>query len=187
VSFNGERFFKFGTADGGLDRSMKGAWNGSLMSASANASQELWAGSFFVRPSAGLEYYRLAEDGYEESGGGKALDLFVAKRTSDEFAGNALLAAGFELGGTHRDEGYFRLEGEVGTRRIIGGELGETRAHFTDGEEFTLTPEARQSGWVGRLRAIGGGQGYKISGEGGAERREDKVAISARASLTLGF
>ena len=45
---------------GRADRSqIEGEWNGSLFSAAADASQELWAGSFFIRPSAGIEYYRL--------------------------------------------------------------------------------------------------------------------------------
>ena len=58
-----------------IDRTIEGSWNGSLFSASAIASQELWAGSFFIRPSAGVEYYSLSEDSYDEEGGGSALDL----------------------------------------------------------------------------------------------------------------
>src|SRR5699024_11118652 len=109
--------------------------------------------SFFLRPSAGVEYHDLSEDGYQEKGGGKALDLTVAKRSSSELAVNGLLAAGFELGGTRDDEGYFRVEAEGGRRQIVSGSLGKTRAHFEGGEEFVLTPEGRESGWVGRLRA----------------------------------
>ena len=187
VDFEGTRFFRSDTGETPIDRTIEGEWNGSLFSASAHASYELWAGSFFIRPGAGVEYYRLSEDGYEEDGGGEALDLTVEKRTSDEIAVNALFAAGFEWGAMRPDEGYFRLELEGGRRQIVGGELGETRAHFTDGDEFVLEPEERKSGWVGRIRGIGGNAGFRVTGEVGAEEREDKLGLSARASLVLGL
>ena len=54
-------------------------------------------------------------------------------------------------------------------------------------DPFVLEPEDRQSGWVGRLRGVGGNSGFHITGELGAEEREDRVGISARASLVLGL
>ena len=187
ISFKGKRFFRAGEGDEAIERTIKGDWNGSLFSATAFGSYELWAGSFFIRPSAGVEYYRLSEDGYEEEGGGTALDLDVDKRTSDELAVNGLMVAGFEWGAYRPDEGYFRVELEGGRRQIVGGSLGETTARFEDGDDFTLTPEDRESGWVGRLRGIGGNATFRIAGEVGAEEREDKFGLSARASLVLGL
>ncbi len=187
IDFDGKRFFRSEAGGEAIDRTIEGSWNGSLFSATAFASQELWAGSFFVRPTAGVEYYSLTEDSYQEEGGGEALDLSVDKRKSDELAVNALLIAGFEMGGTDTYEGYFRFEAEAGRRQIVGGSLGETTAHFEDGDDFTLTPEDRESGWVGRLRGIGGNSTFRFAGEIGAEEREDKVGLSARASLVLGL
>jgi hypothetical protein len=187
LDFEGTRYFRSETGDEPIDRTIKGEWNGSLFSASANASQELWAGSFFIRPSVGIEYYRLSEDGYEEEGGGSALDLTVDERKSDEVAVNALFITGFELGAMRPDEGYFRFELEAGRRQIVAGDLGNTSARFEDGETFVLEPEQRESGWVGRLRGIGGNSGFRLAGEIGAEQREDKVGLSARASLVLGL
>ena len=187
ISFKGKRFFRAGEGDEAIERTIKGDWNGSLFSATAFGSYELWAGSFFVRPSAGVEYYRLSEDGYQEEGGGSALDLDVDKRTSDELAVNGLLIAGFEWGAYRPDDGYFRFELEGGRRQIVGGSLGKTTARFEDGEDFTLTPEDRTSGWVGRLRGIGGNSSFRVAGEVGAEEREHKVGLSARASLVLGL
>jgi hypothetical protein len=134
-----------------------------------------------------VEYYRLSEDSYQEKGGGPALDLLVDKRKSDELAVNATLVAGFELGGPRQSEGYIRLEAEAGRRQIVGGSLGNTRARFEDGELFVLEPEDRPGGWVGRLRAMGGDSSFRLAGEVGAEQRDHKVALSARASLVLGF
>ena len=95
--------------------------------------------------------------------------------------------AGVEFGGTRADEGYFRLEAEAGRRQIVGGSLGKTTASFADGDPFVLEPEDRKSGWVGRIRGVGGNSGFHISGELGAEERESRVGISARASLVLGL
>ena len=187
VDFDGKRFFRGQDGGEAIERQIEGSWNGTLFSLAADASQELWAGSFYIRPTAGIEYYRLSEDGYEEEGGGAALDLTVDDRTSDELAVNALLVAGFEMGGYRPDDSFFRLEAEVGRRQIVGGSLGDTTAHFADGDEFTLEPEDRESGWVGRLRGIGGGYGFRIAGEVGAEEREEKIGLSARASLVLGL
>ena len=136
VDFDGKRFFRSTVGGEAIDRQIEGSWNGSLFSAAAVASQELWAGSFYVRPSAGIEYYRLSEDGYEEEGGGAALDLTVDDRTSDELAVTALLVAGFEMGGMDEDDGYFRFEAEAGRRQIVGGSLGKTSARFADGDSF---------------------------------------------------
>ncbi|MCL6697865.1 autotransporter outer membrane beta-barrel domain-containing protein [Sphingomonas sp. NSE70-1] len=187
IDFDGKRFFRGQEGGEAIERQIEGSWNGSLFSLAADASQELWAGSFYIRPTAGIEYYRLSEDGYEEEGGGAALDLTVDDRTSDELAVNALLVAGFEMGGYRPDDSFFRMEIEAGRRQIVGGSLGDTTAHFADGDDFTLEPEDRESGWVGRLRGIGGGYGFRIAGELGAEEREEKIGLSARASLVLGL
>ena len=187
IDFDGKRFFRAENGDEPIERTIEGSWNGSLFSFAANASQELWAGSFFIRPSAGVEYYSLTEDSYQEEGGGSALDLSVDKRKSDELAVNALLIAGFEMGGTRPYDGYFRMEAEAGRRQVVGGSLGETSARFEDGETFILEPEDRESGWVGRLRGIGGSSAFRMAGEVGAEEREDKVGLSARVSLVLGL
>lgn len=187
ISFKGKRFFRAGEGGEAIERTIKGDWNGSLFNASAFGSYERWAGSFFIRPSVGVEYYRLSEDGYEEKGGGSALDLTVEKRTSDELAVNGLMTAGFEWGAYRPDEGFFRMEFEGGRRQIVGGSLGKTRASFEDGDTFTLTPEDRESGWVGRVRGIGGNSSFRVAGEVGAEEREEKVGLSARVSLVLGL
>jgi hypothetical protein len=187
LNFDGTRMFNFGTGENAIGRTMEAKWNGSLLSGSASASQEFWAGSFFVRPHAGVEYFSLSEDAHEEKGGGTALDLTVGKRKSTEFAGNALVSAGFELGGGNSEAGYLRVEAEAGQRQVLGGDLGATRARFGEGESFLLEPEDRKSGWVARLRVIGGGYGFRIAGELGAEDRDEKVGLTARANLTLGL
>ena len=88
LNFDGKRFFRSTVGGEDIEREIEGNWNGNLFSASAVASQDLWAGGFFVRPSAAIEYYNLSEDSYQEEGGGEALDLAVDERKSDELAVN---------------------------------------------------------------------------------------------------
>jgi hypothetical protein len=137
------------------------------------------------RPILSVDYYRLDEDAHAETGGGKAFDLSIAKRTSDEFAANATMAVGLTFGST--EEGWFHTEIEAGRRQILGGELGSTTASFAGGQAFTLIPDQRTDGWVGRFRASGGSPGFRIGGEVGAEEQQSRAAISLRATLQIGL
>ncbi|WP_334000756.1 hypothetical protein [Sphingomonas aurantiaca] len=70
---------------------------------------------------------------------------------------------------------------------LVGGGLGATSASFEGGQSFTLTPEERTSGWVGKLRAVGGGAAFRMGGEFGAEQQQGRVALPLRASLQIGL
>ncbi|MFP5456092.1 MAG: hypothetical protein ACLGHK_11405, partial [Alphaproteobacteria bacterium] len=76
---------------------------------------------------------------------------------------------------------------EGGRRELVGGSLGSTTARFKGGTAFTLAPEDRTSGWIGKIRAVGGGNGFQIGGEAGAEEQQGRAAISIRASLVVGL
>jgi len=78
-----------------------------------------------------------------------------------------------------------RVELEGGYRSIVSGSLGETTAHFDGGEDFTLTPEKRDSGWLAGLRLMGGGENLSLTGEVNAEDQFGKVGIGGRVSLQL--
>jgi hypothetical protein len=187
VGFDGTRSFSSDATGTMVQRRMESDWNGQLFSASGHVSQQLRAGSLYARPAASIEYYRLREGGHQEHGGGEALDLTVDSRTSDELAVNGLLTIGAEFGPQQPDEGYFAVEIEGGRRQIVGGALGNTVARFGDGAPFTLVPEERQNGWLGRLRALFGSSSFRVSGEVGAEEREQRVAISGRLGLVFGL
>jgi hypothetical protein len=187
VSFDGTRHF---TSDAGaepIERTIESKWNGKMVSGIASLAHESWAGSLSFRPAVTLEYHRLNEDAHAEEGGGAALDLVINARNSDELALNALTAVGLELGAYQPENGYFRVELEGGRRQILSGSLGATTAHFSGGKDFTLVPEQRESGWLGRIRGIGGNSAFSVAGELGGEQREDRVAVTARASLKIGL
>ena len=138
--------------------------------------------------AASIDYYRLKEDGYTESGGGTAMDLVVDSRSGDETAANATVAIGYDImGGAEAGEGFFRAEIEGGRRQLIGGSLGATTARFEGGEDFTLLGTERESGWVGKFRLLGGNDSFLIGGEVNAEEQQGRAAVAFRASLQLGF
>ncbi len=187
VDFKGTRRFQESTGTDAVERVAKGAWSGRLLSAAAGAAYTLHMGSFSLRPKAALDYYKLKEKAYSETGGGDGFNLIVDGRSSDELAATASLAAGFDFGGQNEDAGWFRIEAEGGRRELVGGSLGSTTARFKGGTAFTLVPEDRTSGWIGKIRAVGGGNGFQIGGEAGAEEQQGRAALSIRASLVVGL
>ena len=73
------------------------------------------------RPLAAIDYYRLHEGSYSESGGGNAFDLSVDGRNSDELAASATVSAGFDFGSLSPDSYWLRaeLEGQAVAHRPI--------------------------------------------------------------------
>jgi len=187
LSFDSQRQFDGVIGTEAVQRRATADWNGMLYSGSGSVSWEHWVGQFNVRPILAVDYYRLNEDGYRERGGGTGYDLTVAKRTSDELALTASVAAGINFGGDNRYAQWSRLEIEGGRRERIAGTLGRTVARFGDGTPFILDPEARDGGWIGRVRAITGTSEIRLSGEVNAEQRLGDVALSARAALQFAF
>jgi hypothetical protein len=186
--YSGSRRFAGGTGANAVDYTITRDWSGDFVSASAGVSIEGGSQFFFFRPSVVLDYLRLSEDGYEEQGGGDALGLTVEGRSSKELALNGGLTVGADLWGMQaRDTAWFRLEAEGGWRELLTSDLGATVARFGDGEEFTLVPDGRDSGWFARARALGGDGTYKIAGEVGLEEQFGQVGYSLRASLRFGW
>ena len=184
--FEGSRQFLGMNGDERIARMIERDWSGNVASFMAGASVEGGTQYFFIRPSVFVDYIRLDENGYEERGGGEALDLSIEDRTSDELGLNLATALGFDLFGMSQgDDIWMRLEAEGGWREILAGELGGTTARFGDGDSFTLLPDQRSSGWFARLRGQGGDEFYTVSGELSAEQRNDKVGYALRASINF--
>ncbi|MCT2398454.1 autotransporter outer membrane beta-barrel domain-containing protein [Novosphingobium mangrovi (ex Huang et al. 2023)] len=190
ADFDSERKFTGVTADKEIKRTIDGSWNGSFVTFVAGASAEGGTQFFFFRPQVSVDYVRLREDGYAETGD-DALGLVVDKRTSDEFGLNGGMTVGFDLMGMNaRDENWMRIETEGGWREVLGGSLGATTARLgtgdvAPGEAFTLSPEGSTSGWFGRLRAFGGSVGFIMGGELSADRRHGEVNLALRGSVTV--
>ncbi|MEE4154746.1 MAG: autotransporter outer membrane beta-barrel domain-containing protein [Erythrobacter sp.] len=185
---SGTRRFAGGTGDAAVDYAITREWSGDFVSATGGLAVEGGGQFLYFRPSIIVDYLRLSEDGYVEEGGGDALGLTVEDRTSEELAINAGLAVGADLFGMRaRDEGWLRIEGEGGWRELVTSDLGETVARFGEGDPFTLTPDARDSGWFARLRGLGGDGSYRIVGEAGLEEQFGNIGYSLRASLRFSW
>ncbi|GAA0732072.1 autotransporter domain-containing protein [Sphingomonas japonica] len=184
IDFSSQRRFDSTDADNSFARVSEGSWGGMLYSAQGAMSYELAVGRRLkLRPQAAIDYYRLSEDAHTEAGGGEAFDLTVAERTSDELAATGSLSLGYELGSLDPQASFLRLEVEGGRREIVGGALGTTTAQFGDGDPFTLLPEDRDSGFIGRVRLSGGQSSFIVTGEASAEERLGHAAIAARLGL----
>jgi uncharacterized protein with beta-barrel porin domain len=188
INFKSHRRFEGVDGTDSVLRTADGNWNGKLYSGSAGFSYRMKLGAFSLRPEASIDYYRLNEGGYSEKGGGTGMDLIVDGRTSDEFAANGGVALGYSIFDQTADQGGFmHVEIEGGRRQLIGGKLGDTTAHFSGGQDFTLVPDDRTSGWTGAFRLKGGNSAYVISGEFNAEQQQDHVSVALRAGLQIGF
>jgi len=187
-SFEGRRTFIGDAGDEALNLDVRRDWNGTVTSLIGGIAYEGGGRHLFFRPSVTVDYVKLDEDGYTDTGGGAALDLTVEDRSSDELAVNGGMTLGVDFIGTGRtDANWFRVETEGGWREIVGGSLGSTTAYFEGGDAFTLDPEQPESGWYAALRAVGGSSGFTLGGELGAEDRLDTIAYTVRGSLRLKF
>lgn len=186
ANFDSERTF-IGALDGEpLTRKITGKWDGDFVTGMAGISAEGGGKHFFFRPSVIVDYIKLKEDGYSEAGGGEALDLTVEARKSDELGLNTGMALGYDfIGRRKRDENWFRMEAEGGWRQILKGDLGDTVAHFEDGDDFTLSGDGSTNGWYARARAMGGPAGFTMGGELAAEDRHGSVNLALRGSISI--
>ena len=142
-------------------------------------------GRLSIRPNARVEYYKLNEKGFAETGGGDGFDLTVQGRKSKESAASGMLTFGYDLMGLEPDSTWMRVEAEVGWRQILAGSIGHTTASFKDGDPFTLYPEKRKSGLNGAARLLAGGQTMSVVGEVDAEDQRDKTSLGARLGVNF--
>lgn len=188
IKMKGTRNFRAEAGAEDIEKTMRGKWDGTLYSASGSLAYDARTrGNLSFRPMVAVDYYKLKEDGYTETGGGDALDLTVLGRSSDELAVTGTVAVGLDFGGADEYDGWTRFEIEAGRRQLVGGSLGATIASFKDGDAFTLIPEERTSGWIGRLRAIAGNSAFQVGGELSAEEQQSHFGWSFRASLKVGL
>jgi hypothetical protein len=185
IDFDSTRTFNAALAEAVVTRSTDAKWKGRIYSGSGGISYEARAGRLAIRPNASVDYYKLSEDGYAETGGGTAFDLVVRSRKSDETAASAMLTLGYDFMGIESDDGWLRFEAEGGRREILSGSLGDTIASFGNADPFTLTADQRTSGWRGGLRAIGGDSGMTFGAEINAEQQSGNVSLGGRLAIRL--
>jgi hypothetical protein len=185
IDFSSTRNFTGSTTLGNFTRTANSKWNGKLYAATGGLSYEARMGRLSIRPNARVEYYKLNEKGFAETGGGDGFDLTVQGRKSKESAASGMLTFGYDLMGLEPDSTWMRVEAEVGWRQILAGSIGHTTASFKDGDPFTLYPEKRKSGLNGAARLLAGGQTMSVVGEVDAEDQRDKTSLGARLGVNF--
>jgi hypothetical protein len=185
VDLSGAREFVGALGTETLSRRTSSKWDGTLYTAAGGLSYALQIGRLTIRPAAALDYFRLKEDGHQEKGGGDAFDLLVDARTSDELTASGTVALGYDFSAA--DAGLFRLEVEGGRRERVAGALGRTTARFKGGQSFSLVADERESGWLGKVRVLAGGEEFRVGGEGTVEEQDGRAALGVRATLSVGF
>jgi hypothetical protein len=176
-----------------FSRDTTAKWNGRLYSGTAGASYQLDMGDRIgLKPMVVFDYYRLHEKGYTETGaaltdGSDAIDLVVAPRTSTSYNATTTLTGIYRFGPRTKEGIPLTIELEGGRRNNIGGELGNTTAHFANGSNFTITPDKLDSAWVSEVRLLSGGLDYTWTLAGGAEQSQGKPNYNVRFSLAVAF
>lgn len=181
-------------------RTFIGTVNGAALNYSSSGRMGGWAltgdagltytvalpGNFSLRPLAAIEYARLHERGYTETGA-SAIDLSVQPRSSDSLTARTTLTAAWSVGRTTEDSRPLTIELEGGRRNQVSGKLGDTTAAFDGGNPFTITPDRLNGSWLGEARLLMGGFDYTWQLAGGAEQASGKPDYSLRASLSMAF
>ncbi|GAA4778108.1 autotransporter outer membrane beta-barrel domain-containing protein [Stakelama sediminis] len=163
-------------------------WHGMLYSLIGSMSYDLQLTKRIgIRPTGGIQYFRMHEEAHSDSGGGDAYDLSVDARTSDELAASGTMTLRYDLGSLNPQETWLRLEVEGGRREIVGGAIADTTAAFTTGDSFTIPGGTRDSGWLGRIRLTGGQDQFSLGGELGAEQQQGRAAVSGRVTASFGW
>jgi len=127
------------TGDQNLIRAADASYYGAMFGGRMGASYQVKLGNFYVQPEALIDYVYLYESGYKEAGGGPAVDLSVAGRSSSNATAEAGLIFGARFGRTF----HWGPEFQIAYRTTFAGSLGDTRANFVSdpGGSFLMPSE----------------------------------------------
>ena len=144
------REFLFSDDEGVVHQTARSNWSGYSLSARAGLQYTATMGAFFLEPQAHVDYFRLHQAGYSETGGGTGFDMQVGPRNGDIFTVTGSVIAGMTFGTT----GFrWRPQIEVGYRDVLAGNAGSTTTEFIGGSDpFTLAAETvKLNSAIGRV------------------------------------
>ena len=153
-----------------VTRSANGSWSAIGFNARGTVSYEARFANYYFRPLATLDYMRLTEGSYTESGGGDVLDLAVGSRTSSRLS----TFAGVAVGALYGPDRSWGPEALIGYKGVANEVLGVTTARFTGGgNPFQLTSDQISGSGAAvhlSVRGENGSGGFAV--ETGAEARD---------------
>lgn len=164
-----------------LTRTAEARSSGWSANARAGIAYQADLGALYLRPQAHIDWYRLNQGGYTETGGGAGLDLAVDSRAGRELSGTASLVLGAHFG----QDTTWGPELEVGYRRLFSSDAGAVDARFAGGQTFSIYALGLEDGGaLARLSLKAVGETYSLSIGGGVEKRsgylEGDVHVKAR-------
>ena len=170
-----------------LLRDAESQWSGGVVSANFGVGYQITHGRLSFRPEISADYIGLFESGHSEKGGGSAVDLAIASRTSSEASAQADVVIGYTFGQGFR----WTPQLTVGYRQIITGGPGSTTARFVDNVgsgTFTLKPDlSDRGGFLARLGVRAAGQFADVTADAGGEYRDGYQTYDARARARFLF
>ena len=180
--FESERRVFIGT----FDQTATAEWTGYHYAASARFGRDLEMGRWYARPALSVDYLRLFESSYEESGGGLGIDLMVDDRETQTFSSTASFTVGAVYGGA---DAWWSPQVRLGYRSDLGGIDSETKATFVGyNSPFTFRAEDLPgSGFIFGLALQAGSDYSTFSFDYDADMREDFIRHTARLVLRLVF
>ena len=175
-----------GTAD--FTRRSTGDWKGWLYSGAFGASYNFDIGRHLViKPVFEIDYHRLDEAAYTETGGSRATDYAVRARKSENGTLASTLVVSYRTDPWTNDGRPLTVELEGGRRTNLWGKLGGTTASLNGGTAFTINPEQIGDSWLGEARVLVGGWDYTLQLSGRIERSNSQTGYSAGLRLSAGF
>lgn len=184
---NGRREFIYSDAAGVVHKLSNANWSGYSLSGRVGAYYDILTGRLYVRPQAHLDYYRLHESGYTETGGGNGFDLNVDGRTGDVLSGTASFIIGYNFG--EGEDVRWRPEVELGWRQVLAGSGGDTSAAFVGGgSPFTLPAEELTGGGpIARLGIHVYGKFVDLKLDAGGQFRSGYTDLDLRLMVRIVF
>ena len=160
-------------------------WSGYSLFGRAGVAYEAVMGRLVVTPSAHLDYFRLYQGGYTESGGGPGFDLDIESKTSDVLSATGAITVGYTFGGRTR----FRPEIMLGWRQVISGSAGATEGEFVSGGiPFTLFGEPIEGGGpIARIGLLVFNDFIDLRIDAGGEFRDEYYDLDVRLSARMVF
>jgi len=179
-SFETERRVLIGT----FDQTSVADWTGYHYAASARFARDFELGRWYARPSLSVDYLRLYESAYSETGGGPGIDLVVDDRESSTFSSTA----SFTFGGLYGSpSSWWSPQLRLGYRNDFSGDTTITNARFEGyNNQFSFRSEDLPgSGFIVGFALQAGSAYSTFSFDYDADLRDGFVRHTARLVLRL--
>jgi hypothetical protein len=168
------------------EQDLSAQWEGWSNSASVSASSRLYAGNFFVHPKASVDYFRLSQNGYTESGGDGLLEAQVSDVTTDSLSATALLGLGADFAFS---EGLFRTEVQAGFRSVLSSTPYEASISYlgSDSSFDLVASDASDDAAILGITATGGSERAEFNVGYNMEQTDTGTTHYAGAAFRLKF